>query len=828
MRYRCDEGLMMRGGWALLFVGLLAGVAVAGSWPPAPPLEVEMATDPGRLPPSVQAEMADGGLWHCTFRFKPGPDAQSVTLAGTFNGWNSTTTRLRGPRGDGYWMTSVDLAPGRHEYKFVVDGGAWFPDPENPDGADDQRGGSNSLLRLGELANLSVSEAQRGDGRINAMGIEHRGELPLYFQPLATDRMLLRCRVLANDVQRAWVAVKGGELTPMHLARETPMFDLYEADVRLSDNDDPDVTTIRYTFVFEDGNLRASAPNVYSKSFADTQVFKTPDWAKHTVWYQIMPERFRNGDPSNDVQPAHPWTSDWFTAQPWEKEREAQGQSFYNWYVFDRMYGGDFDGLAEKLGYLKKLGVGALYLNPVFIAQGHHKYNTRNYLHIDPCFGAGPADDYDKITAGEDLNDPATWKWTKSDKRFLKLIEQVHAAGLHIIIDGVFNHVGTAHPAFVDVLEKKQDSPYADWFSVTSWEPFEYVGWGGFDALPEFRKSANGLASEEAKQHIFNVTRRWMDPDGDGDPRDGIDGWRLDVPGSIPAPFWVEWRALVKSINPDAYITGEIWDRADTWLDGEHFDAVMNYEFANAVVRWIIDHENKISVSEFDRRLTDLRLAYPLPATLVLQNLMDSHDTDRLVSMVINPDRQYDDANRVQDSGPNYNNDKPPAEAYRRARLIVLLQMTYIGAPMIFYGDEAGMWGADDPTCRKPMLWQDLEPYEKPEENSVITEHLAHYQKAIALRNAHPALRTGLFETLLVDDERDVWAFLRSDANEQLVVALNASDKPREISVKLPKGSPSAWQGVWGEVGALKSKADTLTLQLPPVDGVVVRAATPK
>ena len=319
-----------------------------------------------------------------------------------------------------------------------------------------------------------------------------------------------------------------------------------------------------------------------------------------------------------------------------------------------------------------------------------------------------------------------------------------------------------------------------------------------------------------------------MDPNGDGDPSDGIDGWRLDVPNEIPEHFWVEWREVVKSVNPNAYTTGEIWDQAGLWLDGRHFDAVMNYPFARAVVSWIMDRDWKIKVSEFDRRLRELRLAYPLPATQVLQNLMDSHDTDRLVSMAINPDRAYDHANRAQDNGPDYNNAKPDELAYRKARLAALLQMTYVGAPMVYYGDEAGMWGADDPSCRKPMLWKDLEPYEDPDENFVMEDHLEFYRKVIHLRRAHPALRTGAFQTLLNDDGEDVWVFLRWDDDEQLIVALNASDQDREVSVSLPDGSPNQWKAIFGVDGEMSATGGKMGLHVPALGGVVLHSPTPK
>jgi len=320
------------------------------------------------------------------------------------------------------------------------------------------------------------------------------------------------------------------------------------------------------------------------------------------------------------------------------------------------------------------------------------------------------------------------------------------------------------------------------------------------------------------------VTRRWMDPNGDGDASDGVDGWRLDVPNEIPALFWAEWRQLVKSINPNAYICGEIWDRADAWLDGQHFDAVMNYPFARAVVAWVFDRKWKISVSEFDRRLRELRLAYPRAASFVLQNLLGSHDTDRVASMAFNPDRAYDHANRVQDSGPNYNNAKPSVEAYARARLAAFIQMTYVGAPMIYYGDEVGMWGADDPTCRKPMLWKDLEPYENPEENFVMEDHLAYYRQIIALRRTHSALRTGSFATLLADDAADVWAFLRKNEEEQIIVVVNASDQARQVAIPLPADSPRTWQGVFNCDLSLVSKDGRLRVTVPALGGIVLRS----
>ena len=795
--------------------------AAGADWPPAPLLKA--ATDEaGGLPPSVRAEPVRDGVWRCTFRYKPAA-AKSVTLAGTFNGWSPHAAPLTGPDGEGFWTATVELAAGTYLYKFVCDGDQWRSDPDNPDGVDDNRGGKNSILRLGRIAHLKDSPARAGDGQIDALGVEHKSELPLYFQRIAPTQALCRVRTMAHDVERVEVAVEGGATIELASIDGGPLFTLWEGLVELPPGAGGD-GRYHYTFVFTDGAARVSGPDSFGVPVAAENIFHTPDWAKHAIWYQIMVDRFRNGDPANDRQPVRPWTSEWFTMSPFEVEKERQGATFYKWIVFDRQYGGDLDGLEEKLPYLKQLGVNAIYLMPMFKAESNHKYNAETYVHIDDHFGT--LGDYDAVVASEDLNDPSTLKWTATDKRFLQFVKTAHAQGFKVIIDGVFNHVGTAHAAFQDVQRNGKKSKYADWFNITSWEPFKYEGWFGFDALPVFKKSKTGLASEAAKQHIFNVTRRWLAPDGK--PENGIDGWRLDVPNEIAAPFWVEWRQVVKTAKPDAYITGEIWDRADSWLDGTHFDAVMNYEFARPTVDWVFNKKMKITPSEIDRRLRELRLAYPLEATLVMQNLMDSHDTDRMASMALNPDRKYNELNRVQGDAPNYNNAKPAAAQYTRARLTALLQMTYLGAPMVYYGDEVGMWGAADPTGRKPMLWEDLQPYEKPEENFVMKDQLAYYQQIIALRNAHPALQTGVYRTLLTDDENDVWAFLRADHDEQLVVVLNASDAEREVVVPLPLTAPNKWKGVFNATGLVEPKEHKLYLRVPAVGGLVLHAATPK
>lgn len=805
-------------------MGICVGPSVAeDQWPPAPPIEARAAAvDAVPLPLSISAGLPTDGEWHCRFRYRPQTAAQTVALVGSFNGWDRHANPMRGPNADGEWVGEVDLATGVYEYKFLVNGKQWSDDPANIDRIPDGFGKHNSRVRLGRLARMKSSPAKQGDGEIDVIGLTHRPHLPLYIQPLGAGQVSARYRTLAHDVERVWLAIKGGGMLEMARASEGPLFTYWEARAGVPAREksrSPNVRSIQYTFVLEDGATRVGDPHTYRYSFTSSGIFETPQWARHAVWYQIMLDRFRNGDAGNDPDPVRPWTSEWFTPSPWEQQG---GQTFYDNFVFDRFYGGDIDGLAEMLPYLKELGVNTLYLNPVFESPSYHKYDIGNFVHIDDSFGT--RGDYDSVAPSEDLRDPSTWQWTETDRHFVEFLKHAHQAGFRVVLDGVFNHVGLTHPAFVDVQQNGRKSPYADWFEVTSWEPFTYKGWADFAHMPVFKKDRQGFAGNEVEQHIFAITRRWMDPNGDGDPSDGIDGWRLDVPNDIPLHFWAQWRQLVKQINPEALITGEIWHRADQWLDGAHFDAVMNYEFAKAVTSWIFDRQHKIGARELAARLAELRLAYPAAATYALQNLVSSHDTDRLASMAQNPDRAYDRQNRVQDDNPEYDNSKPSADAYARARLVALLQMTYVGAPMIYYGDEVGMWGADDPTNRKPMLWQDLEPYEQPEENAVMSDHLAFYKQVIALRNSHAALRSGSFRSLLADDEADVWAFLRSDEHESLIVVLNPSTAQREVAVPLPTDAPSSWDTVFGSAGQLQAENGKLTISVPPVGGVVIHA----
>ena len=341
-----------------------------------------------------------------------------------------------------------------------------------------------------------------------------------------------------------------------------------------------------------------------------------PEWA-WGIWYQIFVERFRNGDPANDPRPNYmqgsypgfvpdgwkitPWHQDWYEQEEWAK---VEGEHFHK-LAAARRFGGDLQGVLDKLDYLQDLGINAIYFNPLNDSPSLHKYDARHYRHIDRTFGPDPAGDTAIIDA-ENPVDPATWKWTAADKLFLKLIREVHRRDMRVIIDYSWNHTGNTFWAWKDLLKNQAKSRFRDWYDIISFDDpetpeneFKFKGWLGVKTLPELKKVNvtgkreghghvfEGDLQQEVKAHVFNITRRWLDPNGDGDPSDGVDGFRLDVATHVPLGFWRDYRKFVRKINPDALLLGEAWwtkwpdELMDPrpFLQGDIFDSVMHYQW---------------------------------------------------------------------------------------------------------------------------------------------------------------------------------------------------------------------------------------------------------
>lgn len=564
-----------------------------------------------------------------------------------------------------------------------------------------------------------------------------------------------------------------------------------------------------------------------------------PAWSHDVVWYQIFVERFRNGDPANDptladmkgswpnAQPEGwkptPWGQDWYQQEPWA---EATGADFY-FTAQLRRYGGDLQGVIDQLDYLDDLGVTALYLNPVNDSPSLHKYDARNYRHVDRNFGPDPAGDA-AIMASEDPVNPETWQWTSADSLLLALIQDAHDRDMRIILDYSWNHTGVTFWAWQDVLRNGQDSPYSDWYDIERFDDpatpdeneFSYRGWAGVRELPELRKvgrpadfthgASEGTLTDDVRNHVFAVSRRWLDPNGDGDPSDGIDGFRLDVAEIVPLGFWREYRDYVRSINPEAYLVGEIWweqwpDRMydpKPWLAGDVFDAVMNYRWYYPSRSFFAATPPYLTASQYVAHLDSIETGIHAEIRKAMMNLTASHDSPRFGTSIYNPGRYKDEPHPR--GTPDYRIDRPDGRTREIQEMILVQQFTYPGSPHIFYGDEVGMWGADDPDLRKPMVWDDIDyedetthPFGLPRKTDQVEPDAALqsvYRGLIALRKAHLRLfADGALEYVTVNDHTRVLAYTRSLGGERALVAFNASD--REQPFELPPGDWNALRG---------------------------------
>lgn len=549
---------------------------------------------------------------------------------------------------------------------------------------------------------------------------------------------------------------------------------------------------------------------------SSTDISQPPSWAADAIWYQIFVERFNNGDIANDptIQtittptasfpvPGNwqitPWDWDWYEQEPWEAKtgRELRETTQH------RRYGGDLQGVMDKLDYLVDLGITAIYFNPLNDAPSLHKYDARSYHHIDVNFGPDPEGDL-KIIANEDFADPSTWQWTSADKLFLKLVEECHKRNIRVILDYSWNHTGVLFPAWQDLVTNQQESRFKDWYDIIAFDDpatpdneFQYKGWLNIKSLPEFKKvdvigdrphgkPFEGNLHPEVKAHVFDVTRRWLAPDGD--LTKGIDGFRLDVAEQIPLGFWRDYRQFVKAINKEAYLVGEIWweNWPETFINpaiytgGDIFDAVMFYHAYRPARQFFAGGEPEFDAQALAYNLIfewgRLKENYPQ----AMMNVNATHDSPRLLTCFANPGKYKYRANPYED--PAYMTGKPGEETYQRVRLYLMHQFTIPGAPHIWNGDEMGMWGTDDPDCRKPLWWKDkvlkpetrtnIQPGEKTyDEVGFNQEHFEFYKQLIQIRKNNPVLAHGKIDFLLNDGKKLVYK--RYDNNETIYVLFN-------------------------------------------------------
>jgi glycosidase len=524
---------------------------------------------------------------------------------------------------------------------------------------------------------------------------------------------------------------------------------------------------------FPDGSVSPWIDPMKSPSAPEAD--QTPSWMLGAVWYNAFPERFDNAQPANDQGWPHgtpvAWNGDWFTVTPDEFEASAnraiaaplryaddpdRDRPPLADTVFERRFGGDLQGVRRRLDHIAGLGATAIWLCPVFEAVSLHKYDAADHRHIDPHL-AHPGTP--ELLPEPFSTEPSDWGWTPADREFVdRLLPAARERGLRVILDGVWNHTGTAHPAFAEAMERGPASPYFNWFDLRLDERGRVAGWRAWDrrngGLPVFTQR-DGDLTPGPKRYVFDVTRRWMDPNADGDPSDGIDGWRLDVANEIGLRFWSDWRAHVRAINPDAALIGELWFDGGDYFGGRAFDAQMNYPLAFALLPWLAGVESL----DIDARIRDALDHHPV-TVLAQMNLLASHDTARLVSLLANPGLDYDRGAEMTAAG--FDRSRPDQQAYDRLELAVAVLAILPGAPMVFAGDELGVWGGDDPENRKPLPWPDTTT--DPSLTALAERTTANLSRWLRLRSdprLGPALRYGGFriardgDILVIDRDLD-------------------------------------------------------------------------
>lgn len=517
--------------------------------------------------------------------------------------------------------------------------------------------------------------------------------------------------------------------------------------------------------------IRRYRQTVYSSDY------EVPGWAKDAVYYIIFPDRFRNGDTSNDPKPG----LDTYLDGPIEFHTnwldkpyvpgDGRSDNVYN----NDFFGGDLEGIIDELSYLKQLGVNTLYLTPIFESGSNHKYDTGNYLKVDHSFG---------------VDDDVT-----------RLTREAKARGIRVILDTSLDHSGSDSLYFdryarypgIGAFENatiRTDSPWYDWYTFFPNETNpnnEYSSWTADGTMPRlanvdsFRNFAFGKPD--------SVMNTWLDH--------GTAGWRMDVTPWVTDEFWREWRSSVKEHEPDALTVAETWFDASKYFLGDTYDSTMNYILRNAIV----DYANGRSATKTYQSIELMREAYPTQAFYALMNVLSTHDTKRTVYEL-----GYTDAS----------NPAQIAQAKQRLRLAVLFQMTFPGAPAVFYGDEVGVTGGADPMNRATYPWPDKGG--RPD-----TALLADFQKLIRLRNQHDVLRRGSIEAPIHLDE-DIIVLTRQYEGVRAITAFNNSTTPQPISVELPPGYGYMAYRDALTPRAIKSVTSRLTLTVPALYGTVLIA----
>ena len=607
-------------------------------------------------------------------------------------------------------------------------------------------------------------------------------------EPKENELVTFRFRTAKDDADRVGL-VTSADTYVMEKECTQGEFDYYTFETRLGEE------PFRYCFEVQSGTEKyyygrcgISREILEYYNFVVVPGFSTPDWAKGAVMYQIFTDRFYNGDKSNDVE-----TNEYYYIGDYS-------QRVTNWDKYPanmgvrEFYGGDLQGVMDKLDYLQELGVEVVYFNPLFVSPSNHKYDIQDYDYIDPHYGKIVDDGGEVLPDGVTDNSQAT-KYKKrttglknleaSNELFIKLVEELHRRGMKVILDGVFNHCGSFNK-WMDrerIYEGEKDyepgayisadSPYRSYFRFfkegpENW-PYNgnYDGWWGHDTLPKL----NYEDSVKLENYILYIGRKWVSPPYN------VDGWRLDVAADLGRSneynhdFWKKFRRAVKDANPSALILAEHYGDPRDWLKGDEWDTVMNYDAFMEPITWFLTGMEKHSDEAREELLGNIdnfigSMAHHMsnmltPSLQVAMNELSNHDHSRFLT------RTNHMVGRVEHLGSEAANEYVNKAVMREA---VVMQMTWVGAPTIYYGDEAGVCGFTDPDNRRTYPWGR-------EDHELIAFH----KEAIRIHKEHPALRTGSLKIL--GGEENVLSYARFKGNDRIVIVINNRSERTEVKV---------------------------------------------
>ena len=607
-------------------------------------------------------------------------------------------------------------------------------------------------------------------------------------EPKESELVTFRFRTAKDDVDRVGL-VTSADTYVMEKECTQGEFDYYTFETRLGEE------PFRYCFEVQSGTEKyyygrcgISREILEYYNFVVVPGFSTPDWAKGAVMYQIFTDRFYNGDKSNDVE-----TNEYYYIGDYS-------QRVTNWDKYPanmgvrEFYGGDLQGVMDKLDYLQDLGVEVVYFNPLFVSPSNHKYDIQDYDYIDPHYGKIVDDGGEVLPNGVTDNSQAT-KYKKrttglknleaSNELFIKLVEELHRRGMKVILDGVFNHCGSFNK-WMDrerIYEGEEDyepgayvsadSPYRSYFRFfkegpENW-PYNgnYDGWWGHDTLPKL----NYEDSVKLENYILYIGRKWVSPPYN------VDGWRLDVAADLGRSneynheFWQKFRRAVKDANPNALILAEHYGDPSDWLKGDEWDTVMNYDAFMEPVTWFLTGMEKHSDEAREELLGNIdnfigSMAHHMsnmltPSLQVAMNELSNHDHSRFLT------RTNHMVGRVEHLGPEAANEYVNKAVMREA---VVMQMTWVGAPTVYCGDEAGVCGFTDPDNRRTYPWGHEDQ-----------ELIAFHKEAIRIHKEHPALKTGSLKIL--GGEENTLSYARFKGHDRIIVVINNRSERAEVKV---------------------------------------------